>query len=42
MHYKEKHSDLIMCDIDEMRKSTAPKDEPGRNHNRYLIYFKFK
>ncbi|XP_017787625.1 PREDICTED: pseudouridylate synthase 7 homolog [Habropoda laboriosa] len=23
MHYKEKHSDLIMCDIDEMRKNTG-------------------
>lgn len=29
MHYKERHSDLIMCDLEEMRNSSPPKDEPG-------------
>lgn len=34
VHYKEKHSDLIKCDIDEMRKLSSPQDDPGRMFNR--------
>lgn len=42
MHYKEKHSDLIMCDIDEMRKSTAPKDEPEGQYKALIIEMSLK
>ncbi|XP_076620434.1 pseudouridine synthase 7 isoform X1 [Colletes latitarsis] len=42
MHYKEKHSDLIMCDIDEMRKSTAPKDEPEGQYKALIVEMTLK
>lgn len=53
MHYTEKHSDLIMCDIDEMRKSSPPKDDPSITmiyiflynfliYNRYIILIQMK
>nr|XP_012149715.1 PREDICTED: pseudouridylate synthase 7 homolog [Megachile rotundata] len=42
MHYKEKHSDLIMCDIDEMRKSTPPKDEPEGQYKALIIEMSLK
>lgn len=31
MHYKEKHDDLIVSDIDEMRKRTPPQNDPGKS-----------
>ncbi|XP_076162636.1 pseudouridine synthase 7 [Ptiloglossa arizonensis] len=42
MHYKEKHSDLIMCDIDEMRKSSAPKDEPEGQYKALIVEMSLK
>lgn len=30
MHHKEKHDNLILADIDEMRKHTYPQDDPGK------------
>jgi len=30
MHYKEKHDNLILSDIDEMRKHKVPQNEPGK------------
>lgn len=29
MHYENKHDDLILSDIDEMRKLSAPQDKPS-------------
>lgn len=29
MHYENKHDDLILSDIDEMRKLPAPQDKPS-------------
>lgn len=31
MHYENKHDDLILSDIDEMRKLTSPQDKPSIN-----------
>ncbi|XP_015438631.1 PREDICTED: pseudouridylate synthase 7 homolog [Dufourea novaeangliae] len=42
MHYKEKHSDLIMCDIDEIRKSSPPKDEPEGQYKALIIEMSLK
>ncbi|CAK9816368.1 Pseudouridylate synthase 7 homolog [Anthophora quadrimaculata] len=42
MHYKEKHSDLIMCDIDEMRKSSPPKDEPDGQFKALIVEMSLK
>ncbi|CAK9798539.1 Pseudouridylate synthase 7 homolog [Anthophora plagiata] len=42
MHYKEKHSDLIMCDIDEMRKSSPPKDEPEGQFKALIVEMSLK
>lgn len=38
-HYSEKHSDLIMCDMDEMRRSSAPKNDPSIIFHRYIFQF---
>lgn len=32
MHYKEKHDNLILSDIDEMRKLVSPQNNPGYFH----------
>lgn len=29
MHYENKHDDLILSDIDEMRKLASPQDKPS-------------
>lgn len=42
MHYTEKHSDLIMCDIDEMRKSSPPKDDPNGRFKAIIIQMSLK
>ena len=42
MHYKEKHSDLIMCDIDKMRKTSAPKDEPEGQYKALIVEISLK
>ncbi|XP_031825669.1 pseudouridine synthase 7 [Nomia melanderi] len=42
MHYKERHSDLIMCDIDEMRKLSAPKDEPEGQYKALIVEMSLK
>lgn len=31
MHYENKHDDLILSDIDEMRKHTSPQDKPSKS-----------
>jgi len=39
MHYENKHDDLILSDIDEMRKLTSPQDKPSINYfSTYLKY----
>ncbi|XP_076277705.1 pseudouridine synthase 7 [Lasioglossum baleicum] len=42
MHYKEKHSDLISCDIDEMRKLAAPKDNPEGQYKALIVEMSLK
>ncbi|CAD1471262.1 unnamed protein product [Heterotrigona itama] len=42
MHYSKKHSDLIMCDINEMRKSPAPKDDPEGQIKALIIEMSLK
>ncbi|KAK9306222.1 hypothetical protein QLX08_002966 [Tetragonisca angustula] len=37
MHYSKKHADLIMCDINEMRKCSAPKNEPEGKFKALII-----
>jgi len=37
MHYENKHDDLILSDIDEMRKVTPPQDKPGINQFLHFI-----
>lgn len=39
MHYSEKHSNLIMSDIDEMRMKSAPKNDPSITFHRYIFQF---
>lgn len=31
MHYENKHDDLILSDIDEIKKLTSPQDKPSIN-----------
>ncbi|XP_076643173.1 pseudouridine synthase 7 [Halictus rubicundus] len=42
MRYKEKHSDLISCDIDEMRKVAAPKDDPEGQYKALIVEMSLK
>lgn len=37
MHYENKHDDLILPDIDKMRKLTSPQDKPGINQFLHLF-----
>ncbi|XP_024878596.1 pseudouridylate synthase 7 homolog [Temnothorax curvispinosus] len=37
MHYENKHDDLILSDIDEMRKSTSPQDKPNGKNKALII-----
>jgi len=39
MHYENKHDDLILSDIDEMRKLTSPQDKPSINY--FFTYLKY-
>ncbi|XP_033301463.1 pseudouridylate synthase 7 homolog [Bombus bifarius] len=41
-HYSEKHSDLIMCDMDEMRRSSAPKNDPKGQYKALIIEMSLK
>ncbi|XP_043510231.1 pseudouridylate synthase 7 homolog isoform X1 [Frieseomelitta varia] len=42
MHYSKKHADLIMCDINEMRKCSAPKDDPEGKYKALIIQMSLK
>ncbi|XP_076249525.1 pseudouridine synthase 7 [Calliopsis andreniformis] len=42
MHYKERHSDLIMCDINEMRQLSPPKDEPDGQYKALILEMSLK
>ncbi|XP_054014748.1 pseudouridylate synthase 7 homolog [Hylaeus anthracinus] len=42
MHYKDKYSNLIMCDIGEMRKLTPPKDEPEGQYKALIVEMSLK
>lgn len=37
MHYENKHDDLILSDIDEMRKFTSPQDKPDGKNKALII-----
>ncbi|KYM77823.1 Pseudouridylate synthase 7 like protein [Atta colombica] len=37
MHYENKHDDLILSDIDEMRKHTSPQDKPNGKNKALII-----
>nr|XP_033325062.1 pseudouridylate synthase 7 homolog [Megalopta genalis]XP_033325063.1 pseudouridylate synthase 7 homolog [Megalopta genalis] len=42
MHYKEKHSDLILCDIDEMRKQLPPEDDLEGQYKALIVEMSLK
>ncbi|CAL7951434.1 unnamed protein product [Xylocopa violacea] len=42
MHYKEKHSDLILSDINKMRNFPAPKDDPEGQYKALIVEMSLK
>ncbi|XP_076753984.1 pseudouridine synthase 7 [Xylocopa sonorina] len=42
MHYKEKHSDLIMCDINKMRDFPPLKDDPEGQYKALIVEMSLK